>query len=112
MEVAFLVLSFGAHTGRYDISVAGALTAAVALTIIGLVVHRPLRQVPENSIKFVVGLALVSFGTFWLGEGLGVVWILGDLMLFVLGGSYGLASYVFVRALQGGRPVPLAGGAD
>ena len=51
-----------------------ALAALVVVIALGLVVHRPLARVPENTLKFVVGILLTAFGSFWLGEGFGVAW--------------------------------------
>ena len=56
----------------------GAAAACLAVAGIGLVVHRPLAKVPENTLKFAVGVMLSAFGVFWTGEGLGVPWPGGD----------------------------------
>jgi len=64
-------------------------------------VHRPLSTVPENTIKFVVGLMLMSFGTFWGGEGVGVDWKLSDGTILVVLAFYAAMSYVMVRMLKG-----------
>ncbi|HET7092645.1 MAG TPA: hypothetical protein VFI22_04180, partial [Thermomicrobiales bacterium] len=74
LEVAFIVLTFGVQAGRFGPSVAGALAAFVVVALVGLAVHRPLTRAPENAIKFTVGIALTTFGTFWAGEGIGVAW--------------------------------------
>lgn len=63
-------------------------------------IHRPLSRVPENAMKFAVGLALVTFGTFWGGEGVGVEWVLGDAMLLVLLAFYGGVAALLVRYLR------------
>jgi uncharacterized membrane protein len=52
----------------------GALAALLVVIALGLVLHRPLARIPENSLKFVVGILLAAFGTFWVGEGLGIAW--------------------------------------
>ena len=52
LEVAFIVLTFGANSGRFDLSIAGALAAAVIITGVAIVVRQPLSRVPENAIKF------------------------------------------------------------
>jgi uncharacterized membrane protein len=64
-------------------------------------VHAPLRQVPENTLKFVVGIMLTTFGTFWAGEGLGVAWLGEDLALLWLVGLYLLVSWALVTWLRG-----------
>jgi uncharacterized membrane protein len=82
LEVAFIVITFGVSAAHSEaaksaglISAAlGALVAVLAVIVIGAFAHAPLRQVPENTLKFAVGLMLTTFGTFWAGEGLGVVW--------------------------------------
>lgn len=107
LEVAFIVLTFGANAGRFDLSIAGATTALVLVALTGLVVHRPLSRVPENAIKFTVGLLLTAFGTFWGGEGVGIEWTAGDLMLPLLVVIYGVSAVALVRVL-GPRAVAAA----
>ncbi|HET8811481.1 MAG TPA: hypothetical protein VFM67_02675, partial [Gaiella sp.] len=72
LEVVFIVITFGLNAGSVPLAAAGAAAAALLVVGVGVVVHRPLAQVPENTIKFVVGLLLTTFGTFWATEGLGV----------------------------------------
>ena len=71
VEVVFIVIAVGAAHGQTLYAGLGALAAFVLVMLIGLAVHRPLARVPENSLKFVVGLMLTSFGVFWTSEGLG-----------------------------------------
>lgn len=99
LEVAFIVLTFGLNRGEFALSAIGAFLAFAIVALIGALVHRPLARVPENAIKFSVGILLVSFGTFWGGEGLGVEWSLQDGMIPVLVALYtlialGLVSYL------------------
>lgn len=82
LEVVFIVIAVGAGRGLLVPAGLGALAACVVVLAIGLVVHKPLARVPENTLKFVVGVMLSSFGVFWTGEGLGVDWPGGDLILF------------------------------
>jgi uncharacterized membrane protein len=84
LEVAFIVVSFGANSGRLDLAALGALAAFVIICGLGTAVHRPLSRVPENTIKFTVGVMLMSFGTFWGGEGVKLEWSLGDAMIPLL----------------------------
>jgi Ca2+/H+ antiporter, TMEM165/GDT1 family len=70
LEVVFIVVSFGASTSDRVPAVAGAAAAFVLVVVVGFAVHRPLSRVPENLIKYAVGLALSTFGLFWLVEGL------------------------------------------
>jgi len=101
LEVAFIVLTFGANRdGAFALSALGAVLAFILVTLVGLVVHRPLTRVPENTIKFVVGTMLVAFGTFWGGEGIGVEWTLGDWMIPLLAAIYGAVAFAFVAALK------------
>jgi uncharacterized membrane protein len=72
VEVVFIVLTFGLNAGNVPLAAAGGVAAAVVVLSIGLVVHRPLASIPENTLKYIVGLMLVSFGTFWSMEGLGI----------------------------------------
>ena len=81
VEVVFIVIAVGATRGLTLYAGFGALAAFVAVIVIGLVVHQPLSRVPENALKFVVGLMLTSFGIFWTGEGLGADWPGADLAL-------------------------------
>ena len=101
LEVAFIVLTIGAnHPESFGWAVLGAVLAFVVVTLVGLVVHRPLSKVPENSIKFVVGIMLIAFGTFWGGEGIGVERVLGDVMLLVLTAIYAAAAFVLLAMLK------------
>jgi len=100
LEVAFIVLTFGANAGRFGPSIAGAVAAVVLVAGVGLLVHRPLSRVPENTIKFTVGVALTTFGTFWGGEGVGVDWSLGDVTLLLLAGFYAAAAFGLVAWLK------------
>lgn len=89
LEVVIIVLTVGsASREAFAISAAGALAAVFAVAIAGVMVRRPFARVPENAMKFVVGTMLVSFGTFWLGEGLGLAWWYGDAAILVLAAGY------------------------
>lgn len=87
-EVVFIVLAVGSEAGRtLRIASLGALAALAVVIALGASIHRPLTRIPENALKFVVGLLLTAFGCFWVGQGLGVAWPGGDwaiLMLTVL----------------------------
>ena len=108
LEVAFIVLTFGAHENdAFGPAALGAMLAFLLVGAIGAVVHRPLARVPENSIKFAVGVLLVAFGTFWGGEGIGIEWTLGDLMIPVLAILYLLVALGMI-GLIARRPTPAA----
>jgi uncharacterized membrane protein len=121
LEVAFIVLTFGASAkgtavNPFVLSGFGALAAFAMVLAIGAVVRHPLSRVPENDLKFAVGVLLASFGTFWLGEGAGVSWVLSDGMILVLAAGYAmlalaLASYLARRRVMELQTVPIVEGA-
>ncbi|HEX6510651.1 MAG TPA: hypothetical protein VF221_23730 [Chloroflexota bacterium] len=74
LEVIFIVVTFGATANQIGLAALGAGVALLLVVITGIAVHRPLTRVPENTLKFGVGLLLSSFGTFWAAEGAGVTW--------------------------------------
>lgn len=91
VEVVFIVIAIGAGgTGLLVPASLGALTALLMVIALGVIVHRPLASIPENTLKFAVGVLLSSFGTFWVGEGIGLTWpgadwsILGLIVGFLL----------------------------
>ena len=83
-EVVFIVIAVGSTRGLTLYAGLGALAAFLMVLAIGLIVHKPLSRVPENGLKYAVGLMLTSFGIFWTGEGLGTDWPGGDLSLLVI----------------------------
>ncbi len=88
LEVAFIVVAVGAGRGLLWPAAIGALAACVAVLVVGAALHRPLARVPENALKFGVGIMLSAFGVFWTGEGLGVEWPGADLALLPLGALF------------------------
>ena len=108
LEVAFIVITFGSSAATNALSrssgiasaAIGAAVAGLLVILIGAVVHAPLKQVPENTLKFVVGIMLTTFGTFWAGEGLGVAWPYADLFLLVLAAIYLVAAFILVQWLK------------
>jgi uncharacterized membrane protein len=101
LEVAFIVIAIGA--GRRELLGAaglGALAACVLVGLIGLALHRPLTRLPENLLKFAVGIMLSAFGIFWTGEGLGVAWPGGDLAIPVFAASFLTASLISIALLR------------
>lgn len=81
LEVVFIIIAVGAGNGLMVPASLGAAGALVLVLLIGVAVHRPLSRVPENALKFGVGIMLSAFGTFWTGEGLGVEWPGADLSI-------------------------------
>jgi Ca2+/H+ antiporter, TMEM165/GDT1 family len=102
LEVVFIVIAIGAGRGLLIPASLGALAAFVLVLFAGIAVRRPLARVPENTLKFGVGLMLTAFGVFWTGEGLGVNWpgsdlaILGFVIIFLL---IAVGSVAFARRL-------------
>jgi uncharacterized membrane protein len=96
LEVAFIVVTFGASANQLGPAALGATVAGVLVLIVGAAVHRPLANVPENGLKFAVGLMLTTFGTFWAGEGIGIVWTWSDATLVILLAIYVVASLAAV----------------
>jgi len=81
LEVAFIVLTFGASHGNIPLAALGAGIALLLVVIVGAMVHKPLSRVPENAMKFAVGLMLTTFGIFWSAEGAGIAWPGTDLAI-------------------------------
>jgi uncharacterized membrane protein len=94
LEVAFIVVTFGASAGMLGPAAAGAAAAGALVLGIAFLVHRPLAAVPENGLKFAVGVMLTGFGTFWAGEGIGIDWPAGDAAILAL-----LAGYLLLALL-------------
>ena len=84
LEVAFIVVTFGANQGSIPLAVVAALVAVFVVVALGLKVHKPLSNVPENTLKFIVGIMLASFGIFWGSEGAGIRWPGSDAALFAV----------------------------
>jgi len=100
-----IVLSFGA--GRSDAlraAASGALLAIALVTLAGLALRAPLARVPENLVKWIVAIALLAFGTLWIGEAAGIAWPLGDAFVLVLAALYALGSAGAIAALRRAPP--------
>jgi uncharacterized membrane protein len=100
LEVVFIALTFG--TNQHDLRLAAlAAAAAVALiTVTGIAMRAPLARVPENGMKFIVGVMLTAFGTFWGAEGAGARWPGADAALLVLVPAVGLYALALVAVLR------------
>jgi uncharacterized membrane protein len=92
MEVVLIVVSLGASQHRLGIAAVAAVAAALVVAAVGALVARQLSQVPENTIKLVVGIMLTSFGLFWVGEGAGAHWPGSDAAILVLIGVFSLVT--------------------
>jgi uncharacterized membrane protein len=111
LEVVFIVIAFGSAQGHLGLAAAGAGVAFVVVVIAGVLARGPLSRVPENTIKFVVGLLLTSFGCFWGAEGAGVDWPGDEFSLLGVIAFFALVSLVLVRALRRRRVLPVTAGA-
>jgi uncharacterized membrane protein len=103
LEVAFIVIAVGAGRGLIGAASLGALAACLIVIAAGFVLHRPLARVPENTLKFVVGMLLSSFGIFWTGEGLGVPWPGEDLAIIAFAALFlttALSAIVLARRVR------------
>jgi len=100
LEVAFIVLTFGANQHDVPLAALAAAAAVVVVTIAGLAARAPLARVPENSMKMVVGVLLTTFGIFWGAEGAGASWPGGEAALPALGLLILAASWLMVRELR------------
>src|SRR5712691_11235732 len=100
LEVVFIVIAVSAAGGLLVPASVGALAACLLVVAVGVVVHRPLARVPENTLKFAVGVMLSAFGMFWAGEGLGVAWPGADLAIVAFAALFlalGLAAAALAR---------------
>src|ERR1700734_2348629 len=105
-EVVLIVVSLGASQGRLGLAALSAGVAAVLVAGVGILVSRQLSEVPENTIKTVVGVMLTSFGIFWVGEGAGVHWPGDDLAIPVLVGFFVLVFFALTAFMRTQLPAP------
>ena len=117
LEVAVIVVAFGAASQAFGSAVIGAAASVVIVGALGLASYRWVARIPRRALQLFVGSALVTFGTFWAGEGLNVDWPGGDLALVWLAAFYLAAALLLVRAvsswrrripprLESGQPAP------
>jgi len=100
LEVAIVVITFGLASGAWNEALLGALLALFLTVIVVALLHGYLVKVPEVLIKLSAGIMLISFGTFWLGEGIGFHWPLGDFTLLLLVGFYVLICFLVIEWLK------------
>ena len=98
LEVVFIVVALGG-LNQLAPAALGAIASLLVVLAAGIVLRQPLTRVPENLVKYAVGVMLTAFGTFFAGEGLGVTWWNGDWAILALIAGYALASFIFVRLL-------------
>lgn len=100
LEVVFIALTFGSNQKNIPLAAIAAVAAVVVVSVAGVAVRAPLARVPENTMKFVVGVMLTSFGTFWGAEGAGAHWPGSDVALLVLVPLYALFGLGLAAALR------------
>jgi uncharacterized membrane protein len=111
LEVALIVVTFGAGRHHTGLAAAAAGVAALVVIVLGVAVRAPLARVPENTMKYAVGVMLSAYGVFWGAEGAGLDWPGGDVMLPVLVAGVLIASLSAVRLLRRSGAGGLATGA-
>lgn len=112
LEVVFIVLTFGTNQKNIPVAVLAAAGAIVLVVIMGVAVRGPLSRVPENTMKFVVGIMLTAFGIFWGAEGAGASWPGADLSLLVIAPSVAVFCLILVagmRSYRRSKGIPAAG---
>jgi uncharacterized membrane protein len=100
LEVVFIVIAVGGTGHGFPAAIAGGILAAIVVAATGLVVRRPLARVPENTLKYGVGVILTSLGTFWAAEGMGAAWPLDFVSILGLVVVYFAASRVAIALIR------------
>ena len=100
LEVVFIALTFGANQHDVPLAALAAGCAVTAVTAIGLMIRAPLARVPENTVKFIVGVMLTAFGIFWSTEGAGASWPGAETALLVIIPAVALGAFVLVAVLR------------
>jgi uncharacterized membrane protein len=106
LEVVFIALTFGANQHDIPLAAIAAVIAVCAVAAAAVAVRAPLSRVPENTMKFVVGVLLCAFGTFWGAEGAGASWPGSDAALLVLVPVYGAVAALLAASLRARKKVP------
>ena len=110
LEVVFIVLTFGTNQGNIGLAVIGAAAAVLVIAGVGVAARAPLARVPENAMKFAVGIMLTSFGIFWGAEGTGVNWPGHDAALLGVIPAVAVVSLGYTALLRRGRPAAATAG--
>ena len=108
LEVVFIVIAVGSARGLLRQTSVGAVAACLVVVTAGLVLHRPLARIPENTLKFAVGVLLSAFGVFWTGEGFGVLWPGGDFAILAFAGLFLMVALSAVALTQRARVAGLS----
>ncbi|HEV2635966.1 MAG TPA: hypothetical protein VGX23_12505 [Actinocrinis sp.] len=106
LEVVFIVLTFGANDHDIPLAALAAAIAVVLVSVLGFAIKAPLAKVPENTLKFVVGIMLTTFGVFWGGEGAHANWPGSDAALLVIAPAVALFALALVAVLRRSGPAP------
>jgi uncharacterized membrane protein len=101
LEVAIIVLAVGGAAQALGSAIVGAAAAVVVLGLVGGLTYRAIARIPRRALQLFVGALLSGFGTFWAGQGVGVVWPGGDAALLWLVGLYAAVAVVLVRVVSG-----------
>ncbi len=109
LEVAFIVVTFGSNAGDVPVAALAAGAAVLVVAALGIAVRAPLARVPENSMKFVVGIMLTAFGTFWGAEGAGADWPGRDACLLVIAPAIAIFAVALVLLLRRVAPPGIRG---
>ena len=104
-----IAITFGASQKNVGLAALSAAAAVVVVAAVGVAVHAPLSRVPENTMKFAVGVMLTSFGIFWGAEGAGASWPAGDAALLAIVPGVLLASLALTRWLRRAAIAPAVG---
>ncbi len=100
LEVVFIVVAVGGTSRYFPWAVAGGLLAMVVVAAAGVVVRKPLAKVPENTLKYAVGIVLTSLGTFWAVEGMGASWPLDFVSILFLAAAYFASSRMAIELIR------------
>jgi uncharacterized membrane protein len=111
LEVAIIVVAFGGASGALGSAIVGAAAAVVVLAALGAVTYRLVARIPRRALQLFVGGLLCAFGTFWAGQGVGVTWPGGDLMILLLVGFYALSGVALLRLVRRWRATGQSGAA-
>jgi uncharacterized membrane protein len=110
LEVVFIVLTFGANQHRVGLAAAAAAVAVALVLVVGIAIHAPLTRVPENAMKFAVGVMLTSYGMFWGAEGAGAKWPGSDAALLAIIPLTLIVALAIVGAVRRRRTAGAPGG--
>ena len=103
-EVVFIVIALGAAGGLLLPASLGAAAALAVVVLLGVALHAPLSRIPENALKFAVGCLLSGFGTFWVGEAIGVAWPAADWSMLALVAGFLVLALLLVAAKRRRAP--------